>query len=94
VEWIDWAHVLTRTRNLESMVSIGNVLWVVFFGWILYIGYALAALVMCITIAGIPYGTSTPHTCTQAHASPHVHAHARQPDPHPTQPPQVDSAGN
>jgi uncharacterized membrane protein YccF (DUF307 family) len=53
--------MLTRTRNLESMVSVGNVLWVVFFGWILYIGYALAALVMCITIAGIPYGTI--HTC-------------------------------
>jgi hypothetical protein len=92
--------MLTRTRNLESMVSVGNVLWVVFFGWILYIGYALAALVMCITIAGIPYGTihtrvHMPHrTHVHAHASPHVHAHARQPDPHPTQPPQVDSAGN
>ncbi|ELR15277.1 Hypothetical protein ACA1_220160 [Acanthamoeba castellanii str. Neff] len=45
-----------RPADNESMVSVGNVLWVVFFGWILYIGYALAALVMCITIAGIPYG--------------------------------------
>jgi uncharacterized membrane protein YccF (DUF307 family) len=38
------------------LVSFGNVLWVLLFGWILYVGYALAALIMCLTIAGIPYG--------------------------------------
>ncbi|MDX2381008.1 MAG: YccF domain-containing protein [Acidimicrobiia bacterium] len=36
--------------------TIGNILWFVLAGIWLAIGYALAGLVMCITIIGIPFG--------------------------------------
>jgi uncharacterized membrane protein YccF (DUF307 family) len=36
--------------------TIGNIIWVVFGGVWLAIGYALAGAVMCITIIGIPFG--------------------------------------
>jgi len=40
----------------EKIVSFGNVLWVILFGWVLYVGYALAAGIMALTIIGYPYG--------------------------------------
>jgi uncharacterized membrane protein YccF (DUF307 family) len=36
--------------------TIGNILWFVFAGVWLAIGYALAGVVLCITIIGIPFG--------------------------------------
>ena len=38
------------------MRTIGNVLWVIFAGIWLAIGYAIAGLFFCITIIGIPFG--------------------------------------
>jgi uncharacterized membrane protein YccF (DUF307 family) len=38
------------------MKTIGNILWFVLAGVWLAIGYALAGLVLCITIIGIPFG--------------------------------------
>lgn len=38
------------------MRTIGNVLWFVFAGVWLAISYAVAGLVMCVTIIGIPFG--------------------------------------
>ncbi len=38
------------------MRTIGNILWFIFAGVWLALGYALAGLVMCITIIGIPFG--------------------------------------
>ncbi len=38
------------------MKTIGNVLWLVLAGVWLAIAYALAGLVLCITIIGIPFG--------------------------------------
>lgn len=38
------------------MKTIGNILWFVLAGIWLALGYALAGLVMCITIIGIPFG--------------------------------------
>lgn len=46
----------------ESMISVGNVLWIILFGWILYLGYALVSVLMYISIIGIPYGTK-PSIC-------------------------------
>jgi uncharacterized membrane protein YccF (DUF307 family) len=36
--------------------TIGNLLWIIFAGIWLALGYAIAGLVMCITIIGIPFG--------------------------------------
>jgi uncharacterized membrane protein YccF (DUF307 family) len=41
---------------IDTMKTIGNVLWTVFAGIWLAIGYGLAGLVMCLTIVGIPFG--------------------------------------
>ena len=38
------------------MRTIGNILWFVFAGVWLALGYAVAGLVLCITIIGIPFG--------------------------------------
>lgn len=35
---------------------IANILWVIFFGWEMAIGYLLTGIVYCITIIGIPFG--------------------------------------
>ena len=35
---------------------IANVLWAVFFGWELALGYLLSGVIFCITIIGIPFG--------------------------------------
>ena len=38
------------------MNLIGNILWVVFGGIILSLGYLFGGLVLCLTIVGIPFG--------------------------------------
>jgi uncharacterized membrane protein YccF (DUF307 family) len=35
---------------------IGNVLWIVFFGWELALGHLTAGILLCLTIIGIPLG--------------------------------------
>lgn len=35
---------------------IGNILWIIFFGWELAIFYLIMGVVYCITIIGIPFG--------------------------------------
>jgi uncharacterized membrane protein YccF (DUF307 family) len=43
-----------RTAGVASMV--GNVLWVLLFGWWLAIGHLVTGAVLCLTIIGIPLG--------------------------------------
>jgi uncharacterized membrane protein YccF (DUF307 family) len=38
---------------------IGNVLWVILFGWWLAIGHLVAGLLLCLTIIGIPLGLAS-----------------------------------
>lgn len=38
------------------MKTIGNILWLIFSGFWLALGYALAGIFMCLTIVGIPFG--------------------------------------
>ncbi len=35
---------------------LGNILWIVFFGWELFLLHAIAGIFLCITIVGIPFG--------------------------------------
>ena len=37
---------------------IGNVVWVLFFGWELALAHLVAGLLLCITIIGIPFGVA------------------------------------
>lgn len=41
------------------MGFLGNVLWFVFGGFWSFLGYAWGALVMCLTIVGIPFGVQS-----------------------------------
>jgi uncharacterized membrane protein YccF (DUF307 family) len=45
---------IRRTAGLGSL--IGNIIWVVLFGWELAIGHLTAGIALCLTIIGIPLG--------------------------------------
>ena len=36
--------------------SMVNIIWAVFFGWEMALGYLLTGIIWCVTIIGIPYG--------------------------------------
>ena len=38
---------------------LGNVLWILLFGWELFLAHVLAGLVLCVTIIGIPLGVAS-----------------------------------
>lgn len=35
---------------------LGNILWILFFGWELALAHLMAGLICCVTIIGIPFG--------------------------------------
>ena len=39
--------------------TVGNVLWLILFGWWLALGQIVAGIVWCITIIGIPFGVAS-----------------------------------
>ena len=41
------------------MSTLGNIIWFVFGGVIIFIEYIIASLLLCITIVGIPFGLQT-----------------------------------
>ena len=41
------------------MRTIGNILWLVLAGFWLAVGYAVAGLMLCVTIIGIPFGVQS-----------------------------------
>ena len=43
-----------RTAGVASL--IGNVIWILLFGWELALGHLTAGIVLCLTIIGIPLG--------------------------------------
>ncbi len=44
------------------MNTIGNVLWIIFGGFIIAIEYFIASLILMITIIGIPFGKEIKNT--------------------------------
>jgi uncharacterized membrane protein YccF (DUF307 family) len=45
---------MRRTAGVASL--IGNIIWILLFGWELALGHLTAGIVLCITIIGIPLG--------------------------------------
>lgn len=39
------------------MSTLGNIIWLIFGGFIAGLGYIIGGLLLCITIVGIPFGT-------------------------------------
>jgi uncharacterized membrane protein YccF (DUF307 family) len=46
----------TSGGSVLALSLFGNILWLVFGGFWLALGYGLAGLVLCLTIIGIPFG--------------------------------------
>ena len=46
--------VVRRDAGIGSV--IGNIIWIVLFGWGLALGHLTSGIIMCITIIGIPLG--------------------------------------
>ena len=41
------------------MNTIGNIIWIVFGGFFIFLQYLLGGLLLCLTIVGIPFGLQT-----------------------------------
>ena len=46
-----------RTAGVGSL--IGNILWILLFGWWLAIGHLVSGVLLCLTIIGIPLGLAS-----------------------------------
>jgi uncharacterized membrane protein YccF (DUF307 family) len=49
--------VVHREAGVASL--LGNVIWIVLFGWELFLAHVLAGLLLCVTIIGIPFGVAS-----------------------------------
>jgi len=59
--FVIWPFGRTTTwrRNAGIWSAIGNVVWVIFFGWWLALGHLVTGLLLMITIIGIPFGVAS-----------------------------------
>jgi uncharacterized membrane protein YccF (DUF307 family) len=56
--YVLWPFGRTIDRRPEAGVAslIGNIIWVILFGWELAIGHLVTGVLLCLTIIGIPLG--------------------------------------
>src|ERR1700751_1151129 len=59
--YVLWPFGRTIERRPEAGVAslIGNIIWVILFGWWLAIGHLVAGVALCLTIIGIPLGLAS-----------------------------------
>jgi len=59
--YVLWPFGRTIERRPTAGVAsvIGNVLWLILFGWWLALGHLIAGIALCITIIGIPLGIAS-----------------------------------
>jgi uncharacterized membrane protein YccF (DUF307 family) len=51
-----FGRAIVRRADAGGASAIGNVIWVVLFGWWLALGHLITGIALCITIIGIPLG--------------------------------------
>ena len=51
-----FGRAITRRPGAGAASDIGNVLWIVLFGWWLALGHVVTGIAQCVTIVGIPLG--------------------------------------
>jgi len=51
-----FGRTIAARRDAGVGALIGNIIWIVLFGWELAIGHLVAGAIMCLTIIGIPLG--------------------------------------
>jgi uncharacterized membrane protein YccF (DUF307 family) len=56
-----WPFGRTVVRQPDAGVGsmIGNVIWVVLFGWELALAHVVAGVLLCLTVIGIPFGVAS-----------------------------------
>jgi uncharacterized membrane protein YccF (DUF307 family) len=47
---------IVRRSGAGAGSTIGNILWIILFGWWLALGHLLTGIALCLTIIGIPLG--------------------------------------
>jgi uncharacterized membrane protein YccF (DUF307 family) len=59
--YVLWPFGRTTEVRREAGVGslIGNILWIVLFGWWLAVGHLLTGVALCLTIIGIPLGLAS-----------------------------------
>jgi uncharacterized membrane protein YccF (DUF307 family) len=55
-----WPFGRTVVRRSDAGVAsaLGNVLWVVLFGWWLALGHVVTGILLCVTVIGLPLGVA------------------------------------
>ena len=59
VLWPFGRTIAPREGGMGPGAVIGNVIWVILFGWELAIGHLVAGILLCATIIGIPLGLAS-----------------------------------
>ena len=54
-----FGRTIEARRDAGLGAVIGNIIWIVLFGWELAIGHLVAGVILCITIIGIPLGLAS-----------------------------------
>jgi uncharacterized membrane protein YccF (DUF307 family) len=59
--YVLWPFGRTIDRHPHAGIAslIGNIIWIVLFGWWLAIGHLVFGIAMCVTIIGIPLGLAS-----------------------------------
>ncbi|HUA43318.1 MAG TPA: YccF domain-containing protein [Streptosporangiaceae bacterium] len=59
--YVLWPFGRTVERRASAGIgsAIGNVLWIILFGWWLALGHLIAGVALCLTIIGIPLGIAS-----------------------------------
>jgi len=59
--YVLWPFGRTAERRPSAGIgsAIGNVLWLILFGWWLAIGHFVAGVLLCMTVIGIPLGLAS-----------------------------------
>ncbi|MDW5316426.1 YccF family protein [Rhizobium sp. PL01] len=56
VREIDGKGVSATTAATGTIGFVANIIWMLTFGWVLFLGYLVAGVINCLTIIGIPFG--------------------------------------
>jgi len=59
--YVLWPFGRTIDRRPEAGIAsvIGNIIWIILFGWWLALGHLVAGVMLCLTIIGIPLGLAS-----------------------------------
>jgi uncharacterized membrane protein YccF (DUF307 family) len=59
--YVLWPFGRTAVRRPDAGAGslIGNVLWLILFGWWLALGHLISGVILCLTIIGIPLGLAS-----------------------------------